>query len=105
MAHKPGGGRKPGGGPYTAADIAQCGRRLGIDPIFEAHLLWVAEEALAAPLSEGWAEHRDSSTGAPFYLYTSVDGRCWCLPAVLKVQTDSICSLLADRCRDFPQQC
>lgn len=71
---KPGGGLKPGGEPYTAAEIAKCGRRLGIDPIFEAHLLWVAEEALAAPLAEGWAEHWDEGTGAPFYLYTAADG-------------------------------
>ena len=44
----------------TAAEIAECAvRALSIDPSWEFDLLWIAEEALTAPLPDGWSEYLD----------------------------------------------
>ena len=53
------------GGP-TAMEIAEFARYLGMDPVEDAALLWIAEEALCSPLPENWEEavRRD---GTPYY--------------------------------------
>jgi hypothetical protein len=43
----------------TAQEIADYARgTLGIDPVWDAELLWIAAEGLRAPLPAGWAEVR-----------------------------------------------
>ena len=39
--------------------IADAGSHLNLDPVKDAELLWIAEEALNAPLPEGWTELHD----------------------------------------------
>ena len=34
-------------------------RHLGIDPVYDADLLWIAEQAYNAPVPENWQEHLD----------------------------------------------
>ena len=68
--------------------------RLGIDPIFEAHLLWIAEESLTAPLPAGWAEHWNAEQGRCYYSRT--DGAAatqWESPL------DDVCRGMAERAR------
>ena len=40
----------------SIADVCEYARHLGIDPIYDSQFLWVAQEALQAPLPEGWLE-------------------------------------------------
>ena len=42
---------------YSAEEIMAHGRQLGIDPVFEPDLLWIAEQALGAPLPQHWTKH------------------------------------------------
>jgi hypothetical protein len=45
-------------------------RYLGIDAEAEAEWLWIAEEALGAPLPAGWEEHR-TAEGDVYYFDTT----------------------------------
>ena len=71
-----GGGQGMGGdgqsGP-TAQEIVDYARYIGMDPIGDVNLLWIAEEALCASLPEGWTEHTDQN-GNTFY-YNSLSGQ------------------------------
>merc|ERR1719502_1079518 len=58
-------GRKKRPRPTDPEFIAYA-RYLGIDTVLDADLLWVAEEALWAPLPEDWTEHFDRD-GRVFY--------------------------------------
>uniref|UniRef100_A0A7S3DC38 WW domain-containing protein n=1 Tax=Palpitomonas bilix TaxID=652834 RepID=A0A7S3DC38_9EUKA len=40
---------------------------LGMDPVEDEHLLWIAEMALTAPLPIGWSEHLDDDGNIFFY--------------------------------------
>jgi hypothetical protein len=42
---------------FSADEIMTYGRHLGINPVFEPDLLWIAEQALGAPLPPNWLEH------------------------------------------------
>lgn len=52
-----GGGSGDGVAKFSAEEIFVHGRRLGINPVFEPDLLWIAEQALGAPLPPHWLEH------------------------------------------------
>jgi hypothetical protein len=39
---------------------------LGLDPVQEPLLMWIARQAVVAPLPQGWSEKEDSS-GVPYY--------------------------------------
>ena len=67
-----GGGRAGTEGP-TAQEIVDYARYIGMDPIADVNLLWIAEEALCASLPEGWTEHTDQN-GNTFY-YNSTTGQ------------------------------
>lgn len=43
---------------------------LGLDPAKDVEFFWIADEALDAPLPDGWAEHEDAH-GPFFYHVTS----------------------------------
>merc|ERR1712118_435537 len=55
-------GLKPSG-----PELIAYARYLGIDPVVDHDLLWIAEEALAAPLPAEWTEHFDSSDRVFYY--------------------------------------
>ena len=48
-------------------EIEEYAQYLGMDPVGDAHLLWIAEMALTAPLPVGWSEHQDSAGNVFFY--------------------------------------
>eukprot|EP01048_Picozoa_sp_COSAG05_P013467 COSAG05_NODE_1438_length_4885_cov_3.395529_1_plen_459_part_00 len=70
----------PGSMP-TAAEIAEYAvKALGIDPSWEFDLLWIAEEALTAPLPGAWAEYLDDDSGQ-YYFYDEASGEVqWTSP-------------------------
>jgi hypothetical protein len=59
-------GLKPSG-----PELIAYARYLGIDPVADHDLLWIAEEALAAPLPSEWTEHFDSSDRVFYYNATT----------------------------------
>jgi hypothetical protein len=59
-------GLKPSG-----PELIAYARYLGIDPVVDHDLLWIAEEALAAPLPAEWTEHFDSSDRVFYYNATT----------------------------------
>jgi hypothetical protein len=57
------GGAAQGGGGPTAQEIVDYARYIGMDPISDVNLLWIAEEALCASLPEGWTvRERETET-------------------------------------------
>jgi len=50
----------------TAEEIAEYAVYLGMDPVADKELLYIAEWALTAPLPDGWTEHNDAA-GSEFY--------------------------------------
>jgi hypothetical protein len=48
-------------------EVEEYAQYLGMDPAGDAHLLWIAEMALTAPLPVGWSEHQDSAGNVFFY--------------------------------------
>eukprot|EP00329_Picozoa_sp_Boothbay-MS584-11_P006677 59568_3 len=48
-------------------EIIDYAKYLGMNPIFDADLLWVAAEGLTAPLPAGWTEHEDQDGNLYFY--------------------------------------
>ena len=54
--------RKP-----TAEEICEFAVYIGMDPIADLDLLWIAEEALLAPLPPGWEEHKDDAGDRYWY--------------------------------------
>ena len=52
----------------TAGEIADYARNvLGLDPVWDTDLLWIATEGLDAPLPEGWVEHHDEASGSAYF--------------------------------------
>ena len=58
--------------PPTQEEINEYAVYLGMDPVQDKDLLYIAEWALSAPLPEGWTEHVDTS-GNEFY-FNSMTG-------------------------------
>jgi hypothetical protein len=56
----------------TDEEIADYAIYLGMDPVVDRELLYIAEWALTAPLPDGWTEHNDAS-GNEFY-YNQMTG-------------------------------
>ena len=50
---------------------------LGMDPWEDADLLWVAEQALAAPVPANWEEHRDEASGELYYANSLTGVSTW----------------------------
>eukprot|EP00741_Cyanophora_paradoxa_P010425 tig00000037_g10080.t1 len=66
----------PAADPADFPSVVEHARYLGMDPVFDAPYLWIAEQALNAPLPEGWSEHRDA-TGRPYYYNAATDASIW----------------------------
>mgnify|MGYP000876599512 CR=1 FL=1 len=49
------------------AEVAEYAAYLGMDPIADESLLWIAEMALTAPLPAGWSEHTDPAGNVYFF--------------------------------------
>lgn len=60
-------GDSSGAGKPSPAEIVEYARWIGMDPLADSHLLWICEEALAAPLPHGWSEHFDEDDEAYYH--------------------------------------
>merc|ERR1711953_948471 len=67
-------GLKPSG-----PELIAYARYLGIDPVADHDLLWIAVEALEAPLPSDWTEHFDSNDRV-FYYNATVRVSSWTHP-------------------------
>ncbi|QDZ19202.1 hypothetical protein A3770_02p17200 [Chloropicon primus] len=65
-------GQAANNNPPTQEEINEYAVYLGMDPVADKDLLYIAEWALSAPLPEGWTEHVDTS-GNEFY-FNSMTG-------------------------------
>ena len=59
-----------------ALEIVQFARYLGMDPIEDCAFLWIAEQALVAPLPDDWSEHMDAE-GNVYYYNVVTDESSW----------------------------
>ena len=71
-------GRRAGDddGDPSALEIVQFARYLGMDPIEDCAFLWIAEQALVAPLPDDWSEHMDAE-GNVYYYNVVTDASSW----------------------------
>merc|ERR1719393_1043490 len=60
-------------------ELIAYARYLGIDPIADGDLMWIADEALSAPLPAEWTEHHDSSDRV-FYYNVQTHASSWTHP-------------------------
>merc|ERR1712159_328190 len=67
-------GLKPSG-----PELIAYARYLGIDPVADHDLLWIATEALEAPLPSDWTEHFDSNDRV-FYYHATQRVSSWTHP-------------------------
>lgn len=63
----------------TKPELVAYARYLGIDTIADGDLMWIAEEALSAPLPAEWTEHHDGSDRV-FYYNVQTRGSSWTHP-------------------------
>jgi hypothetical protein len=63
----------------TKPELIAYARYLGIDPITDGDLMWVADEALNAPLPSEWTEHHDSADRV-FYYNVQTHASSWTHP-------------------------
>ena len=52
---------------HRSREIIEFAEYLGIDPVLESEHLWIAEEALTAPLPYGWEEYETRDGGVYFH--------------------------------------
>lgn len=63
----------------TKPELIAYARYLGIDPVVDGDLMWVADEALNAPLPSEWTEHHDSADRV-FYYNVQTRASSWTHP-------------------------
>lgn len=63
----------------TKPELVAYARYLGIDPVADGDLMWIAEEALHAPLPADWTEHHDSGDRV-FYYNANTHTSSWTHP-------------------------
>eukprot|EP00397_Hematodinium_sp_SG-2012_P028316 GEMP01029803.1.p1 GENE.GEMP01029803.1~~GEMP01029803.1.p1 ORF type:complete len:437 (+),score=90.00 GEMP01029803.1:139-1449(+) len=63
----------------TGPELVAFARYLGMDPVGQNDLMWIAEEALLAPLPRDWTEHFDSIDRV-FYYNNSTKTSSWTHP-------------------------
>ena len=52
-----------------ASQVAAVARQMGMDPVYDSDLLWIAEELLLCPMPEAWQIFSDKSTARPYYYH------------------------------------
>lgn len=53
--------------PPSSQEIADYAKYLGLDPVGDLDLFWIAEAALCAPLPKGWGEYTDANGNVYFH--------------------------------------
>ena len=63
--------------PPTTKEIRDYAEFLGLNPDEDEEFLWIAEEALCAPLPAGWTEHMRQEYGAVYYFNAHTQESSW----------------------------
>merc|ERR1719217_747565 len=63
----------------TKPELIAYAKYLGIDPVIDADLMWIADEALNAPLPSEWTEHNDQADRV-FYYNVQTHASSWTHP-------------------------
>ena len=61
-------------------EIMEFAEYLGMDPVEDGDLLWIAEQARNAPLPAPWSEHQDEG-GNTYYYNSATQEVVWDKPA------------------------
>ena len=65
-------------GDFSASDIADYAKRiLGLDPVWDTDLLWIAVEGLEADLPEEWSDHYDEASDRDYYHNVDTGETIW----------------------------
>lgn len=71
--------RRERGQEPTKPELIAYARYLGIDPVVDGDLMWIADEALSAPLPSEWTEHHDNADRV-FYYNVQTQASSWTHP-------------------------
>jgi len=86
----------------TKPELIAYARYLGIDPIADADLMWIADEALNAPLPSEWTEHHDSADRV-FYYNVQTHASSWTHP-LEQLHRDTYKSIVSFRSGDLSKE-
>lgn len=86
----------------TKPELIAYARYLGIDPITDGDLMWIADEALAAPLPSEWTEHHDSADRV-FYYNVQTHASSWTHP-LEQLHRDTYKQIVNFRSGDLPKE-
>lgn len=93
--------REKGLEPTKPEKVAYA-RYLGIDPIADQDLMWIADEALNAPLPSEWTEHHDSADRV-FYYNVQTHASSWTHP-LEQLHRDTYKSIVSFRSGDLSKK-
>ena len=65
-----------GANQVVLKEIMEFAEYLGMDPVEDGDLLWIAEQARNAPLPAPWSEHQDEA-GNTYYYNSATDDSVW----------------------------
>ena len=85
-------------------EVLYAAELLGIDPLAQPRLVWLAEEALSAELPLGWEQLPDGASGALYYHNQILQLTQWQHPKLsyllsLKLALDAMIANGAERAR------
>jgi hypothetical protein len=86
----------------TKPELIAYARYLGIDPITDGDLMWIADEALNAPLPSEWTEHHDSADRV-FYYNVQTHASSWTHP-LEQLHRDTYKSIISFRSGDLSKE-
>eukprot|EP00929_Paragymnodinium_shiwhaense_P008344 TRINITY_DN112296_c0_g1_i1.p1 TRINITY_DN112296_c0_g1~~TRINITY_DN112296_c0_g1_i1.p1 ORF type:complete len:416 (+),score=102.19 TRINITY_DN112296_c0_g1_i1:179-1426(+) len=86
----------------TKPELIAYARYLGIDPIIDADLMWIADESLNAPLPSEWTEHNDSADRV-FYYNVQTHASSWTHP-LEQLHRDTYKTIVSFRSGDLSKE-
>jgi len=86
----------------TKPELIAYARYLGIDPTTDIDLMWIADEALNAPLPSEWTEHHDSADRV-FYYNVQTHASSWTHP-LEQLHRDTYKSIVSFRSGDLSKE-
>eukprot|EP00929_Paragymnodinium_shiwhaense_P016309 TRINITY_DN12458_c0_g1_i1.p1 TRINITY_DN12458_c0_g1~~TRINITY_DN12458_c0_g1_i1.p1 ORF type:complete len:481 (+),score=100.75 TRINITY_DN12458_c0_g1_i1:114-1556(+) len=66
-------------GAEESTELLDYARQLGLDPVADLDLMWLAEEALATPLPQGWSMFH-TQDNQPYFFNEITQDSCWFHP-------------------------
>merc|ERR1719217_700322 len=86
----------------TKPELIAYAKYLGIDPVIDADLMWIADESLSAPLPSEWTEHQDSADRV-FYYNVQTHASSWTHP-LEQLHRDTYKQIVSFRTKDSPKE-